>query len=165
MPHIPAPARILAVAVAVLGDGRLVTVTGHNDSTVRLWDAATFELIHPPLTGHTGAVLAAVTGRLADGRVVAVTGDCDGRLLTWDLTAGSAIGRPAGPTGNAVRGLTVAALPDERLIALAGDGHTVRRWDVATGAQIAGQIRTGMEVDCVATAVLPGRRLVAVTGS
>jgi WD40 repeat protein len=149
----------------VLSDGRLVVVTGHDDATVRLWDAATFELIHPPLTGHTGAVLEAVTGRLADGRVVAVTGDRDGRLLTWDLTAGSAIGGPAGLTGNPVRGLTLATLPDERVIALAGDGHTIRRWDVATGAQIAGQLRTGMEVDCVATAVLPGGRLIAVTGS
>ena len=70
-----------AVAVGRAGD-RDVIVSGSEDGTVRVWDAATGQPVGPPLTGHTGPVLrwrwagpvtamssspAAMTGRCGSG--------------------------------------------------------------------------------------------------
>ena len=46
---------MFAVAVGRAGD-RDVIVSGGDDGTVRVWDAATGQPAGPPLTGHTGAV-------------------------------------------------------------------------------------------------------------
>jgi hypothetical protein len=64
---------VLAVATAVLPDGRIVAVTGGPDVMVRIWDLTTSTPIGDPLTGHTHGVRAVATAVLPDGQVVAVT--------------------------------------------------------------------------------------------
>ena len=64
-------------------DGRDVIVTGSDDGTVRVWDAATGTPIGAPLTGHTGWVRSVAVGRV-DGRDVVVSGGDDGMVCCWD---------------------------------------------------------------------------------
>ena len=46
------PTVVKSVAVGQL-DGRTVVVSGSDDGTVRVWDAATGALVGEPFTGHT----------------------------------------------------------------------------------------------------------------
>src|SRR5262249_55919393 len=56
-------------------------------------------------------------------------------------------------------------LPNKEVIALVAHGERLRRWSPATGTWVGRPIATEATIDCVATAVLPDGRLVAVTGS
>ena len=66
---------VLAVACARV-DGRDVIVSGGDDRTVRVWDAATGTPVGAVLTGHTDSVLAVACARV-DGRDVIVSGGAD----------------------------------------------------------------------------------------
>jgi WD40 repeat protein len=70
---------VWSVAIGRSGD-RDIIVSGSDDQTVRVWDAATGECVHT-LTGH-GAPVNAVDVR---GALVAGGGD-DGLVVVWDLT-------------------------------------------------------------------------------
>ena len=78
-----------AVAVGQL-DGRTIVVSGSDDGTVRVWDAATGTPVGDPLTGHTGPVNAVAVGEL-DGRTIVVSGSDDGTVRVWDAATGTAI--------------------------------------------------------------------------
>ena len=78
-----------AVAVGQL-DGRTVVVSGSRDKTVRVWDAATGDLLRDPFTGHTDEVNAVAIGQL-DGRTVVVSGSDDGTVRVWDAATGTPI--------------------------------------------------------------------------
>ena len=64
-----------AVAVGQL-DGRTLIVSGSDDGSVRVWDAATGTPVADPFTGHTGSVLSVAVGQL-DGRTIIVSGSTD----------------------------------------------------------------------------------------
>ena len=81
-----------AVAVGQL-DGRTVVVSGSDDGTVRVWDAATGAPVGDPFTGHAGGVSAVAVGQL-DGRTVVVSGSDDGTVRVWDAATGTPVGRP-----------------------------------------------------------------------
>ena len=158
---------VSAVATAALPDGRVVTVTGSTDHTVRVWDLTTGTAVGPPLTGHTGKVAAVATAVLPDGRAVAVTGSWDATVRVWDLTTGTPVGPPLTGHTSMVAAVATAVLPDGRAVAVTGSWDaTVRVWDLTTGTPVGPPLtgHTSM-VAAVATAVLPDGRAVAVTGS
>ena len=70
-------------------DGETV-ITGSDDRTARLWDAATGRPVGPPLT-HRGTVCAVAFS--PDGKTV-ITGSQDNTARLWD----AATGQPLGPT-------------------------------------------------------------------
>jgi WD40 repeat protein len=76
---------VRSVAVGQV-EGRPVIVSGGDDATVRVWDAATGTPVGDPLTGHTGYVNAVAVGQV-DGRPVIVSGSDDATVRVWDLAA------------------------------------------------------------------------------
>ena len=66
-------------------------VSGGDDATVRVWDAATGTPVGAVLTGHTGPVWAVACARV-DGRDVIVSGGDDGTVRVWDAATGTPVG-------------------------------------------------------------------------
>jgi WD40 repeat protein len=111
-------------------------VSASDDTTVRLWDAATGQPIGEPLRGHTNIVERAVFS--PDGRRIVSASD-DTTLRLWNADSGQPIGEPLrGHTGIV---FTAAFSPDGRRIVSASDDTTVRLWDAATGQPIGQPLR------------------------
>jgi WD40 repeat protein len=109
-------------AISVASDGRRV-LSGSDDSTLRLWDIRTGELL-TVLRGHEGSVYSAVLLP-----ATAVSGDSTGQLILWETEAGTPLARVQANDG-AVIDLTV--LEREGRILTAGANEPVRLWDVET---------------------------------
>ncbi|WP_368858541.1 trypsin-like peptidase domain-containing protein [Modestobacter marinus] len=138
-------------AVAVLGDGRVIT--GGSDGRVLMWDPTAPAAGPVRLGGHTNEVRAVAV--LGDGRVI--TGGSDGRVLMWDPTAPA-----AGPVwlGEHTDGVSaVAVLGDGRVVTGGSDGR-VLVWapdSPAAGAVPLGEHGGGLS----AVAVLGDGRVIA----
>ncbi|MFD7783547.1 WD40 repeat domain-containing protein [Streptomyces nojiriensis] len=143
---------VRAVATAIV-DGRPVAVSGSRDNTVRVWDLATGEQLHEPVTGRTDPVssmtaeVLSVATAVADGRPVAFSLHGDEAVLVWDLATGRA-------AGEFVRLVESAVLDGRRvLLALAADG-TLYVGDLLTGRRLAAF------PSAAGIAMLDGRRVV-----
>jgi hypothetical protein len=73
--------------VAFSTDGRRI-LSGSDDNTLRLWDAATGQPIGPPLKGHANAVNAVAFS--PDGRRL-LSGSTDNTLRLWDGTGATEV--------------------------------------------------------------------------
>jgi WD40 repeat protein len=80
----------LVNSVAFSPDGRRI-ISGSDDNTLRLWDAATCKPIGSPLQGHTSSVNSVAFS--PDGRRL-VSGSNDNTLRIWDAATGMPIGFP-----------------------------------------------------------------------
>ncbi len=110
-------------------DGKWI-ITRSEDSSARLWDAATGVLL-VRFCGHTREVLCASFS--PDGKRI-VTGSQDKTAKLWDAATGAELATLRGHT-DAV--WTVVFDQDGRLIATGSDDRTARLWDAATGAEVA----------------------------
>jgi WD40 repeat protein len=115
-------------AVAFSADGKTVA-SGSDDTTVRLWDAATGEEMQK-LEGHDGPVRAVAFS--PDGKTVA-SGSSDKTVRLWDAATGEEIQKLEGHDGWVS---VVAFSPDGKTVASGSDDTTVRLWDAATGEEI-----------------------------
>ena len=105
-------------------------VSGGDDGTVRLWDAASGAPL-ATLTGHKGAVYS--VGFSPDGAHL-VSGSSDGTLRLWDAASGALL---ATLTGHKGRVFSVGFSPDgTRLVSGSYDGP-LWLWDAASGAPLA----------------------------
>jgi WD40 repeat protein/sterol desaturase/sphingolipid hydroxylase (fatty acid hydroxylase superfamily) len=113
--------------VAISADGRRI-VSGGDDGTVRVWDAAMGTTILT-LTGHTRPVRSvAIT---ADGRRI-ISGSFDRTVKVWD----GATGREEFTlTGHTAPVLAAAVSADGQHIVSGSVDLTVRVWDAATGQE------------------------------
>ena len=114
--------------VAVTPDGKTLVSVG-NDSSVRLWNAHTGELLKT-LDGHTAWVGSLV---LTPDGARAITAGGDNVIRVWDLKAHKEVKKLEGHT-IAIRSLALTA--DGRTLISGGSDKTCRAWNLSTGAEI-----------------------------
>ena len=119
-------------AVAISPDSTLI-VTGHNDTTVRVWDVSIGGL-RAVLRDHTQPVYAVAFS--PDGALIASAGGSettgeDSAIRLWDASTQTLIATLPGHTG-AVTALAFS--PDGSLLASSGLDNTVRLWDIASAS-------------------------------
>src|SRR5262249_53875813 len=133
-------------AVAFSSDGRIL-LTGSEDRTARLWDAATGKPRLPALE-HDGAVHAVALS--PDGRTI-LTGSQDEAARLWD----AATGRPIGPLLLHERTIeAVAYSSDGRSILTGSRDRTARAWKTFPPTEgdpqrirLWAEVHTGMVLD------------------
>ena len=109
-------------------EGRTVIVSGGDDATVRVWDAATGNPIGDPYTGHTDGVNAVAIGQV-EGRTVIVSGGADATVRVWDAATGTPIGDPYTGHTDGVNAVAIGQVEGRTVIVSGGDDATVRVWD------------------------------------
>jgi WD40 repeat protein/tetratricopeptide (TPR) repeat protein len=133
----PVVAHDVGISSAAFGPDGKTLVTTSLDHQVRLWNAATGEMLGPPLMQQAGVVTTAFS---PDGRtlVVGTLGFPAGAQL-WNVTTGKPIGEPL----LHARVHCVAFSPDGRTVLTAGHGERLdlnqgetRLWEAATGRRV-----------------------------
>ena len=114
------------MCLAFAPDGKFI-VTGSQDGTARLWDAATQREIR---SFNHGALVQGVAWT-PDGQSIATAG-LDGTVRLWGRDSGRQI---RVLTAAREEMTSVAVSPDGKLIA-AGNGDAAQLWDLATGRRI-----------------------------
>ncbi|WP_437720501.1 pentapeptide repeat-containing protein [Sorangium sp. So ce861] len=112
-----------AVAWSRLGD---LLAAGHEDGSVRLWDAVTGQAIRA-MHGHLGAAMSVAFS--PDGLLLA-SGSSDNTVRLWEVRTGRAVRAFEGHTLG-VR--SVAWSPDGQTLASGSSDKTVRLWEAGTG--------------------------------
>ncbi|KAF8965982.1 hypothetical protein BDZ97DRAFT_743750 [Flammula alnicola] len=119
-------------SVAFSPDGTRI-VSGSDDTTIRVWDARTGDIIAGPFKGHTSWVRSVAFS--SDGTRV-VSGSGDATIRVWDAHTGDTI---AGPfKGHTYPVWSVAFSPDGIHVISGSSDRTIRVWDARTGDTVAG---------------------------
>jgi WD40 repeat protein len=109
-------------------NGRIL-VSGSEDKTIKLWDAASGQAIRT-LTGHTGAVNFVAFS--PDGQKLASASD-DHTIKLWDAVSGQGLRTL---TGHNAEVEAVAFSPNEKMLASGSDDYSIKLWDVASGQML-----------------------------
>ncbi|KAI3055665.1 hypothetical protein CBS147353_11284 [Aspergillus niger] len=112
-------------AVAFSPDGQTV-VSGSDDSTIKLWNAATGEL-QQTLEGHSASVTAVAFS--PDGQTV-VSGSYDRTIKLWNAATGELQQTLEGHSDPVS---AVAFSPDGRTVVSGSGDSTIKLWNAATG--------------------------------
>jgi WD40 repeat protein len=149
-------------------DGTAVTCSS-KDGVVRVWDAATGKPRAWFKALSTGFMRAALS---PDGRLLALAGRADNAIHVWDLAAGRELHSFAGHRGGV---LTVAFIGAGKEVATVSRdsthvapyvtewaGWSFRRWDAATGAEVAVTSRDPRGEVFLTAFSADGRRLATV---
>ncbi|HEV3261203.1 MAG TPA: protein kinase [Gemmataceae bacterium] len=140
-------------AAALSPDGKWV-VTGGDDRTARVWDAATGEAASMPFR-HLGPVLAVAFS--PDGKRV-LTGSADGTARLWEVATGKQVGTAA-RHGEPVR--RVAFSPDGKTV-MTATSNAFQFWDAASGQGMRGPFQHEGLLEAVAFS--PDGKTVAAVG-
>jgi WD40 repeat protein/sterol desaturase/sphingolipid hydroxylase (fatty acid hydroxylase superfamily) len=143
------------LSVASSADGQRI-VSGGEDGTVKVWDAATGQE-QLTLTGHTRPVRSVALS--ADGRRI-VSGSTDGTVKVWDAATGQ---EQLTLTGHTRAVLSVAVSGDGHCVVSGSADGQVKVWDAATGQeQLTLKGGTGAALSVGVSA--DGRRIVSAGG-
>jgi WD40 repeat protein len=115
-------------SVAFSPDGKQV-VSGSDDNTVQLWDAATGAALQT-LKGHSASVSSVA---FSPNNKQVVSGSDDNTVQLWDATTGAALQTLKGHSASVY---SVAFSPDGKQVVSGSDDNTVQLWDAATGAAL-----------------------------
>jgi hypothetical protein len=99
--------------------GRMVVVSGGDDGSVRLWDAASSAPL-ATLSGHEGRVSSVALGAVA-GRMVVVSGGDDGSVRLWDAASSAPLATLSGHEGM-VWSVALGAVAGRVLLGVASQG-------------------------------------------
>ena len=139
-------------------EGKALASCG-EDSSVRLWDAATGQSL-AALEDYARTVERAAMDRSPDGRLC-VSGNPSGRAYVWDAGTHKQLRELDLGLGEGIRGSAacVCFSPDGSMVGVGTSQNVIRLCDVRTGAQVA--TFTGHEDDIQAVTFHPGGRLLA----
>eukprot|EP01052_Picozoa_sp_SAG31_P021259 SAG31_NODE_1635_length_7682_cov_5.457471_1_plen_494_part_10 len=115
-----------AVTSVCFSAGGETIVSGSNDKSVKIWDAATGECVQT-LQGHTGVVRSVCFS--AGGETI-ISGSWDQSVKIWDAAIGECVQTLQGHTGP-VRSVCFSA-GGEKIVSGSYD-RSVKIWDAATG--------------------------------
>ena len=104
-------------------------LTGSDDETARLWDAASGKEVRR-FEGHADWVWSVAFS--PDGRSV-LTGSDDKTARLWDASSGKEVRRFEGHTDNVV---SVVFSPDGRSVLTGSSDRTARLWDASSGKEV-----------------------------
>ncbi|EGN94359.1 hypothetical protein SERLA73DRAFT_162987 [Serpula lacrymans var. lacrymans S7.3] len=116
-------------------DGKFIT-SGAMDSTVRVWDAETGDLVLGPLQGHSHWIKSVTFS--PDSKRIA-SGSYDKTVCIWDAETGNLTSEPLRGHSDWIR--SVSFSPDGKHLATASDDKTLCVWDVDTGDLTAGPFK------------------------
>lgn len=140
--HTFAPHANTVLDVAISPDGTRLVTSG-DDSTMRVWDLETYELLADHATTMGGFWSLSF---LADATSV-VAGDLSGNLSVVDVMTGAAT---MAFESTKLRQARSAVSPDGQFVAAGAEGSSVRIWSTETGDLITELVGHGAAVSAVA---------------
>jgi WD40 repeat protein/tRNA A-37 threonylcarbamoyl transferase component Bud32 len=114
-------------SVAISPNGKII-VSGSRDSTIKVWELATGNLIRT-LSAHGVVMQIAIS---PDGKFI-ISASADNTIKVWSLTTGKLINNLIGHSGTIG---SVAVSPNSQIIVSGSDDETMKIWSLTTGKLI-----------------------------